>query len=191
MKDEEQIKLLRERIEQMCHRAMKTPRDFDWLSEQLNTSCQVSMSPTTLKRLWGYLPNESVTPRTFTLDTLARFLGYKDFSHYCTCHGDGERSPSDPVLGQALRPAEELEVDRRVRLTWQPGRVCVVRHLGDASFVVERSQCTRLQPGNTFRCPLIIEGEVMHIDHLVQEDAIPRKYKCGTNGGVHFTLIEN
>jgi hypothetical protein len=32
------------------------------------------LSPTTLKRFWGYLKNEEVQTRLYTLDVLARFV---------------------------------------------------------------------------------------------------------------------
>lgn len=188
MKDYQMTALLRVRVEQMCQRTMKTPRDYDWLSEQLANTGE-RLSATTLKRFWGYLPAEVVKPRAYTLDALSHLLGYKDFAHFRTSHDESNKTPSDPVLGQSLHPARELSVDQRMTLTWQPGRVCTVRHLGNGQFVVEQSELTRLQPGNTFSCELIIEGESLYLDHLVQEGRTPTGYVCGKCGGVHFILL--
>lgn len=57
---------------------MKTPKDFDFLAEQIFDKLHENVSPTTLKRIWGYL-SEPSTPRLSTLDILARFLDYIDF----------------------------------------------------------------------------------------------------------------
>ncbi|MCR5779693.1 MAG: hypothetical protein K6G70_04015 [Bacteroidaceae bacterium] len=67
-------------IEEQLHREMHTPADFEYLSEQLQRQTGDSVSSTTLMRLWGYRP--SVTVRTSTLDILARFIGYEDYTHF-------------------------------------------------------------------------------------------------------------
>ena len=50
---------------------MRTPKDFDFLAESIFEKLHQRISPTTLKRLWGYLHDTSSTPRQSTLDTLA------------------------------------------------------------------------------------------------------------------------
>lgn len=50
-------------------------RDFEQLSEQILLETGVSLSVSTLKRLWGRVRYDSV-PTPTTLDTLARFVGY-------------------------------------------------------------------------------------------------------------------
>ena len=166
---------------------MRTPRDFLWLSEQLGKSGE-RLSATTLKRLWGYLPGEVVTPHSFTLDTLSRFLGFQDYVHYVQCKSELPEEDSDPVLGRMLYPARELRTDQRVVLTWRIGRLCKIRHLGGGQFVVEQSERTRLQPGNTFHCEVLIEDEPLYLDHLVQENRKPTGYCCGKQGGIHYVV---
>ncbi len=41
-------------IEKHVHRAMKTHRDFVWLSQEILNSMKEYVSATTLKRLWGH-----------------------------------------------------------------------------------------------------------------------------------------
>lgn len=179
--------LLRE-VEKMCRRHMQTPRDFDWLSGQLEQMGE-RLSPTTLKRCWGYL-QEDVTPRSHTLDVLSQFLGYYNFNHFGSASDTDNGPSSNPVLGKSLAPVTDLSINQRVLLTWQPGRACVIRHLGEGHFVVESAERTRLKPGNTFHCGLIIEGEPLYLNNLVQEGQRPRTYCCGMHNGVHFQVIE-
>lgn len=61
---------------------MKTPKDFEYLSECIFEKFHEKISPTTLKRLWGYLP-ESTTPRKSTLDILSMFVGYDNWKDFC------------------------------------------------------------------------------------------------------------
>lgn len=67
-------------VEQHLHREMHTPADFEYLSEQLLNQTGSSVSSATLMRLWGYRP--SVPPRVSTLDILARFIGYNDYTQF-------------------------------------------------------------------------------------------------------------
>lgn len=178
-------------LELVCKREMKTPRDFDWLSDEMRVKRGETVSPNTLKRLWGYL-HPNANPRQFTLDCLARYIGYRDYGHFITHESEGvkEEPTSEAVVGKKLNVLQDLAVRDRVLLTWTPGRMCTVRLLEKDLFVVEQSERTRLQAGNTFRCGLIIEGEPLYIDDLVQEGRTPIAYVCGKVGGIHFEVIK-
>lgn len=180
--------LLLQRIEELYRQELSTPRDFQWLSDQLK-SMGAKLSPTTLKRLWGYLP-DGTTPRKSTLNALSQLLGYSSFSHFMASSCDTDEAASAPVLGASIHPSSDLDINERVRLTWQPGRTCIIRHLGEGQFVVESSENTRLLAGNTFSCDLIIEGEPMYIDNLVQVGQKSTGYVCGKRNGIHYMLIE-
>lgn len=73
---------LRESIEVQVDRKMRTPKDFDYLSEQIFKSVHQTISPTTLKRLWGYL-SEATVPRPSTLNILSQFIGYDSWDAFC------------------------------------------------------------------------------------------------------------
>lgn len=79
---EQALAKLRELIEGVIERKMKTPKDFEFLSECIFEKFHEKISPTTLKRLWGYLP-ESTTPRKSTLDILSMFVGYDNWKDFC------------------------------------------------------------------------------------------------------------
>jgi hypothetical protein len=78
----EAIEQLRKAIERTIGKTLETNKDFESLSNSIYEKTHVSISTTTLKRIWGYL-SESVTPRRYTLDQLARFLDYDDFDAFC------------------------------------------------------------------------------------------------------------
>lgn len=68
-------------LEQSLGRKPHTPRDFDAFSEIISNATGETISASTLKRLWGYRKTEG-RPFTSTLDILARFLLYRDFSNF-------------------------------------------------------------------------------------------------------------
>ena len=76
------INQLCKEIETALNHKIKTPKDFDFLRENIYARLHVLVSRTTLMRIWGYL-SEDVTPRVGTLSILAKFLGYSDWEGYC------------------------------------------------------------------------------------------------------------
>lgn len=58
-----------------------TTYDFEKLSEAILEKTGVTLSVTTLKRIWGKLAYNNI-PATTTLNTLAQFCGYKDWRDF-------------------------------------------------------------------------------------------------------------
>lgn len=175
-------------IETAIRRQMQTPKDFDFLRERIYARLHALVSRTTLMRLWGYVVEE-VEPRKSTLDILARFLGYNDFEEYQHNADVTQEQQSSPVISRRLSVIHDLSRGSRVRLTWQPMRVCDVEYLGNLTFRVVASENTRLRTGDTFQCNLIVEGEPLYIDNLRQGDQPPMAYVCGKKSGVWFEVL--
>ena len=176
---------LRSEIETALKKKLCTPKDFEFLRERIYARLHILVSRTTLMRLWGYV-DEDVTPRKGTLDILAQFIGYQDWDGYCQNSLLPKEQQSSPILSRRLSVARELNGGERLRLTWQPDRVCDIEYLGDLQFRVIASENTRLKPGDTFECSLIIEGEPLYLDHLKQDAQQTISYVCGKKSGVMF-----
>ena len=100
---EKALAKLRELIEAVVERKMKTPKDFEFLSECIFEKFHERISPTTLKRLWGYL-SETTTPRKSTLDILSKFVGYDSWKEFTEGTEDTEK---EPVEEKATGETEE------------------------------------------------------------------------------------
>ena len=180
---------LRTDIETALKKKLQTPKDFEYLRERIYARLHTLVSRTTLMRLWGYV-DEEVTPRKGTLDILSRFLGYLDWESYQENASLPKEQQSSPVMSRKLNVNSDLYIGERLRLTWQPDRVCDVEYLGELSFRVIASENTRIQPGDTFQCSLIVEGEPLYLDNLRKGDgstsAETIAYVCGKKTGVNF-----
>lgn len=163
-----------------------TAKHFERLSESVYGLTGVLLSPTTLKRLWGYL-NENVTPRVATLDILARYCGWRDYQDFIG--GDTPEIESGSVGASVLRADGDVARGSRVRLFWPPSRSCLIEYKGSLDWVVISSEGTRLQPGDTFRCPVIISGEPLYLDNLIHAGSRRGVYVCGRRSGVTFELV--
>ena len=175
-------------IETAVGRPMRTPKDYTFLSGCIYARLHILVSSTTLKRIWGYL-DEGVESRPSTLGVLARFLGYRDWDDYCDRAAEAAERQSSPVMSRRLSVGEELKPGDRLRLTWQPERVCDVVYLGNLTFQVTASENTRLLEGDTFGCSLFVEGEPLYLDNLQQEGRPPVAYVCGKRSGIRFEIL--
>ncbi len=178
--------ILCKEVERVAGRKMQTPRDYEWLCEKIQQRTGERISPTTLQRLWGYLP-EDVKPRQVTLNVLAQYVGVKDYNTFCEVISKGGETQSNLVFSKRLS-SEDLYVGEQVCLTWLPDRRCVVEYKGNGSFVVVEKENTKLSVGDTFKCHLIIEGEPLFLDHLIHDNAPPTGYVAGRMNGVRFEV---
>lgn len=180
------IAALCRQVETAANMKIRTSGQFEMLSDVVNTRTGVLLSPTTLKRLWGYL-DEHVTPRRSTLDVLARFCGWRDFDDFVD--GNLPEIESGNVGSATIRTGENISRGERARLFWPPSRTCLIEYTGDLGWKVVESEGTRLQPGDTFLCPLIVSGEPLYLDHLMHEGSRPGVYVCGRKSGITFRLV--
>lgn len=186
----EQIhQMLRERIEKQVGRSIRTPQDFDYLSMRIFDNTKTQVSPSTLKRLWGYIGPEGNKPRLSTLNILARFVGYSDWESFCTQSTAGGVVQSDFVLNNHLY-VSSLQAGCHIRLLWQPNRVVTVRFEGHDMFTVVESINSKLSAGDTFHIGQIIEGEPLYLRCLVHEGGAPTNYVCGREGGVSYQVLQ-
>ena len=129
---------------------------------------------------------EDMKPRNSTLDILSQFLGYESWEEYQQDAQIAKEQQSKPVMNRRLSVTKTLNRGDRLRLTWQPERVCDMEFLGEIKFRVVASENTRLHEGDTFECSLIVEGEPIYLDNLRQGNRPAIAYVCGKKSGVRF-----
>lgn len=184
---EEKLELLRAKVEKSVGRTMKTPRDFDFLVARAYALTKVHISPTTLKRLWGYLKSEQGhTPQVHTLNILAQVAGHKDWATFA--QAAEMHAESDFINNECLSASALIKGDR-VRLLWAPDRDVTIRYEGLDMFTVVESVNSKLSQGDTFHCNHFINGEPLHLHCLVHEGGSPTNYVCGRINGVTFRKI--
>lgn len=156
---EKALAKLRELIEGVVERKMKTPKDFEFLSECIFDKFHERISPTTLKRIWGYL-SETTTPRKSTLDILSKFVGYdnwKDFTESTEGAEDAEKEPEE-------EKATEKEEGKTQKKRFSPATLYTIIALlligiiAGVSYQVfnnssDKSSAYTLKIGDTFSSP--------------------------------------
>lgn len=174
-------------VETTFSQTVSTPKHFEALAESIFNNTGTYISPTTLKRLWGYI-NEPMVPRTATLDILARYCGWKDFSHYIS--GKDTEIESGAIGTLVLNTERDVRKGDRIKLMWNPGRICIILYKGNYIWEVVESKLTRLSKGDTFSCALFVNGEPLYLDNLVKEGRKTGVYVCGRKSGITFQRID-
>ena len=181
---EEMYESLHGAVEKRVGRAMSTPRDFDLLSASISEATRVYISPTTLKRFWGYLTeNKDYRPRRFTLDLLSMYVGYKDWDSYCKSSSACPGVNSDFVKSPTIY-ATSLALGDKLKLMWNPDRCVTVSYMGEDMFEVVDSVNSKLQSGDRFCCGCFMDSESLYLSRLVRNGKVLGAYVCGQDGGI-------
>ena len=181
--------LLKKEVERLMGRKLIEARDFEQQSNQIFLHTRDRLSPTTLKRLWGYLRHEEVQTRQHTLDVLARFVGYKNYESFCA-QSDQLDEVQSGIIPEDKIDTEKLRRGQRLVITWRPDRRIVVRHEGNGEFVIVEAENTKLCVGDTFRCHLMIQHEPLYLDDVSHQGQPSMVYVAGQRDGVVVEVCE-
>lgn len=177
-------------VESFVERKMQTPRDFDFLSLRIWEALHVQISPTTLKRFWGYLPQETpFTPRITTLNILSRLVGYRGWTEFLERMKDGCLVESGFTYDKFLY-TRTLKRGSHLLLVWAPDRQVLIRLEGQDLFTVITSKNSKLSVGDTFICPCFVMDEPLHLHCLRHNGGAPTDYICGRKSGIRFELTK-
>ena len=182
-----EILKLKNRVETQVKRKIKTPNDFIFLSGVIWERTHETISPTTLKRLWGYIDGADHT-RNSTLRILSTFLGFRDWDEFLQHLSDATNVQSEFLCTPHIS-ATDLQLGERVEVSWKPNRHCVFRYLGNEKFVVDKSENSKLAEGDTFSCSFFFLNEPLYITNLVQGKNPPVDFVAGNKDGL--TQIEH
>ena len=178
-----QITLLKQHVEKSLDFSLTTHGDFVRLSAGIEFTMREHMSESTLERLWGYSTRRYDTVSERTLNVLARFVGLRSWEHFCqsisTAPGESEL-----FTGSTINTSD-LEVGSRIRIGWPPDRICVIRYLGDNSFVAEQTLNSTMQAGDTFSCLQFQKGRQLQMDNFCKNGSSEmQRYIVGINTGL-------
>ena len=188
-----EIATLRMDIEREVKRKIRTPYDFEFLAGVIWERLHENLSPTTLKRLWGYIDGADTTRRT-TLCLLAQFLGFADWEAYQASLAMRTDIESEDFEGEGVH-INDLQKGDRVEVTWLPNRRCAFRYEGDAHFTVVEAENAKLQVGDTFDAACFIIGKPMYLDNLKSQMSNDKlqmtnvSYVAGSKNGLNTVEI--
>ncbi len=170
---------------------MRTPKDFDLLSNKIYEKTHEQINSFTLKRFYGYIDRGRCSHAT--LDILCRFAGYHDWLNFVKRKKEAKTSEDSSEEITSLLTAAQLQAGDLIKLTWQPDREVLVRYMGDERFVILDSKNSKLRAGEVYQCnvfvnklPLILKGIM---DSQGNRLPAAKVYVCGKRHGITFKVL--
>ena len=175
---------LRQAVERCYALRLSTSADFASLSDDILVKLGVTISPSTLKRLWGYV-NMNVKPRKWTLDVLSRYAGFEDWRSFLgSVHSSS--SPPSSYFNVEMVDSSKLEKGSMVSIGWLPDRELELEFLGGTRFKVIASRNSLLREGDEFDALTIMKGFPLFLGGVWRDGAWTDPYVAGRDGGIMF-----
>ena len=177
-----ELKFLLAEVEKTYGRGVCTTTDFEALSVVIEHDINERLSSSTLKRLWGYVSNNS-SPSLTTLNILSRFVGKRDFRAFCEDLKHQELFESSFfsatfVSAADLRPGNELVIG------WHPDRLVRLEYLGECRFRVVHNLNSSLREGDEFDCSAFFLGYPLYIPRILRDGEFTPSYIAGSANGL-------
>lgn len=181
-----EIEELKRLVEDRYGRRLETTTDFEVFSLYATKKTGRDISPSTLKRLWGYV-NDSHKPRVVTLDILAQYIGHRNFNEFSEWLKTNVRFNSSFFDAPQISSGD-LTVGTKVEIGWSPNRLLLLEYLGESQYKVVESKNSKLQVGDTFVTGCFIKGQPLFLPYIQRGDVRTTSFVAGRNGGL--TIIE-
>lgn len=182
-----EIEELKSRVEKKYGRLLSTTTDFDEFSFVLDRTVQQSISASTLKRIWGYV-NDAHKTRKFTLDILARYIGYENFDQFVAWLKTTTRYNSS-FFNACQLTSGELDCGQMLEIGWSPNRLLTFKYLGSSTFEVVTSCNSKLLPGDRFITGCFIMRQPLLLPYIMRGGECTKSFIAGRNGGLNIIKI--
>jgi len=140
-----------------------------------------------MKRLLGFV-NGVQEPRLYTLDILARYLGFNNWDIYL--EEIKSMSTSDFFNVDKIE-VENLSSNTRVQIAYEPNRKLILNYLGDFLFKIEISENSKLQENDIVKITNFIKNFPLLILEVKRNDLNLGQYRAGKSGGLsEIKIIE-
>lgn len=116
-------KVIRTQIEQKFGKEIRYPLDCEALAFDIEQKCNERISASTLKRFFGF--TQGTEPRTYTLDVLAKYIGFKNWDAYLDTFIESNESSEFKDLNELH--ASDIQSGDSIEFCYEPMRKIVFR----------------------------------------------------------------
>jgi hypothetical protein len=164
---------------------IRLSRDCELLALDVESVTGEHIGVNTMKRLLGFIADER-TPRTSTLDVVARYLGYANW--------DELRLIDENSSNSAFDDRDEyltcyLEKGQQVIISYPPNRTLTIENLGDNHFRVVESENSKLLKGDVLTLTHIVRHYPLLVAEVVRDGHSLGAFTAGKAQGIDFELL--
>lgn len=182
------IQRLKQAVEFAVGRKICTPKDYDFLEQQVVGFTEETLSASTLKRVWGYVASKSNISH-YSLDVLSRVVGFENWDDFSNENNVSKDYNSQRVIRRKLF-TKALSVGDTIKVTWKPDRVITIEYIGQERFRILESINSKLKAGDTFCCLMFVDNEHLFLHKLARDEMPVSDYICGQEGGIRWNLTK-
>lgn len=177
-----EIEQLMRCVEQRYGNLLRTTTDFEVFSMHLKRTTASELSPSTLKRMWGYVADDH-HPRRSTLDVLAKYAGHGSFDDFVQWLRNQQTDNSEYInLEQIV--SSDLAVGDSVRIGWSPDRMLLLSYLGANRYEVVEACNSKIVVGDTFEAGCFIKYQPLLLPCILREGQRTPPFLAGRDGGL-------
>ena len=173
-----EIQELLKAVEKKYSQNLRTTTDFDVFSLHLKLQLDVSISTSTLKRLWGYVKDKH-KPRNQTLDSLAQYIGFFNFNEFCAYLKDNSLCNSSFFVTKQIQ-TRNLSAGEEIEIGWSPNRYLHLQYQGDSWFEVVEAQHSKLVQGDRFEAVSFSCRKIRQTNKIENKTPVPPKIELFT-----------
>ena len=163
---------------------LRQPSDIEQLTLDIEKITNEHIGVNTMKRLLGWLSDER-TPRTTTLDVIARYLGYDNWEVLQEL--DAKSNSSFGETDHSI-VTEKLPVGQMVHITYQPDRQLTLKSMGGQNLLVTESLNSKLHVGDIITVTHIVEGYPLLVADVQRDGEHLGAFTAGKARGISFIV---
>lgn len=177
-----EIEELKMHVERRYGKVLATSTDFDRYSSHIKNKYHIDISPSTLKRLWGYV-NDHHKPRVQTLNQLSQYIGYANYSDFISWLKTSTKYNSS-FFNAVQVTSSDVKLGASIEIGWSPNRLVRLQSLGNSVFEVIQSINSKLCVGDRFMTGCFIKNQPLYLSYIDREGERTAPFVAGRNGGL-------
>lgn len=174
--------VIKKRVENRYGKEVRYSKDCEVLAHMISNETKETISATTLLRLFGFTKSKPENPRLYTLDIIAKFIGFQSWDEAInkgSINDDGSYFEGiDKVT------ITDLEIGQILTLCYSPDRILKLKFLGSFRFEVIQSEKSKLKIGDLLNILRLDLTYPLICEKVIRSNKDMGSFKGGENGGI-------
>lgn len=180
-------KALKQMLEKRSGHSLTSAADCEWLALDFKSRAGESIGVNTLKRLLGFREHDVARHYTSTLDTVARYLGYRSWSDVDKAI---EGSSSNFGHNPEVVSTDDLSTADTVTITYNPDRKLSFTYKGNNQFVVSASENSKLSVGDIVVIHQFTLNNPLFVGDVIRNGKSLGEYTAAQLGGLRTIDVD-
>jgi hypothetical protein len=165
-------------LEKKFGKPIRYPKDCEALAAIICEVTGYQVSSSTLKRVLGFY-KEVESPRLYTLDTIAIFLGFRDWAD-----AQSQLNNSNPTSHFLNNEFQSLGPGNRIKITYPPDRELILKSNGHDHFEVVSSNSDQLLVGDLVEVAALLVNQPLICSKVIRNNINVGQYIGARKGGI-------